>query len=169
MGSLDIREADHADLPAITEALRQEAYFADRLARQAEGHGRLLVAWQDGRVVGNVYLWLAPAEEARLRELLPRVPLLTHLEVVPERRDQGIGTRLVRAAEDRLRALGHRRVALGVNLGNDRAHHLYRRLGYAEWAHGELATTETVYHPDGKRESRPEICRILVKSLGPAG
>jgi GNAT superfamily N-acetyltransferase len=169
VGPTEIRRADRTDLPAIVAALGQEKYFTDRLIRQAYGHGLLLVAWKHGCVVGDVYLWLAPAEEPELRALLPNVPLLTHLEVVPERRNEGIGTQLLRTAEQWLHAAGHRRVALGVNLDNHAAQRLYSRLGYVEWPHGELATTETVYHPDGKRKLRPEVCLVMVRQLGRNG
>ncbi|MEO3804345.1 GNAT family N-acetyltransferase [Nonomuraea sp. B1E8] len=149
----------------MVRSLGQEAYFADRLGRQDTGHGLLLVAWDGQEAVGDVYVWLAPAEEPELRTHLPGVALLTHLEVVPWRRKQGIGTELLWAAEDRLAALGHERVALGVGLDNEDAQRLYLRLGYAEWPYGQVATTEVVYHPDGRRELRPERCRIMVRRL----
>ncbi|HEX4817541.1 MAG TPA: GNAT family N-acetyltransferase [Nonomuraea sp.] len=166
MGPSEIRRADPADLPAIVAALGQKGYFTDRLTRQARGHGLLLIAWKGTEVVGDVYLWLGPAEEPELRALLPDVPLLTHLEVAPGRRDHGVGTHLLRTAEGWLHAAGHRRVALGVSLDNHAAQRLYARLGYTEWPHGELATTTTVYHPDGKRERRPDFCLVMVKDLG---
>ncbi|KAB8197213.1 GNAT family N-acetyltransferase [Nonomuraea phyllanthi] len=166
MGARDIRQAVHDDLPAMIGSLGQGAYFADRLARQDTGHGLLLVAWESAAAVGDVYVWLAPAEEPELRTHLPGVALLTHLEVVPWRRNRGIGTELLWAAEERLLGDGHEQVALGVGLDNLDAQRLYERRGYAEWPHGEVATTKVVYHPDGRRELRPEVCRILVRKLG---
>jgi ribosomal protein S18 acetylase RimI-like enzyme len=166
VGSPDIRQADHADLRAIVRSLGQENYFADRLTRQDAGHGFLLVAWERDVAVGDVYVWLAPAEEPELRANLPGVALLTHLEVAAWRRNQGIGTELLWAAEDRLFATGHEQVALGVRLDNLDAQRLYQRRGYVEWPHGKVATTEVVYHPDGRHERLPEVCRILVRQLG---
>lgn len=163
----------------MVRSLGQEEYFSDRLVLQDSGHGLLLVAWQQdatggatdgvagGVAVGDVYVWLAAAEEAELRAHLPDVALLTHLEVVAGRRNEGIGTELLRAAEHRLWDLGHKQVALGVGLDNRDAQRLYSRLGYTEWPHGEVATTEVVYHPGGERELRPEICRIMVRHLDP--
>ncbi|MER5646435.1 GNAT family N-acetyltransferase [Streptosporangium sp. NPDC002524] len=175
MGTADIRQATGGDLPAMVRSLGQEEYFSDRLALQDSGHGLLLVAWQEGVTdggagdvaVGDVYVWLAAAEEAELRAHLPHVALLTHLEVVAGRRNEGIGTELLRAAEHRLWDLGHKQVALGVGLDNRDAQRLYARLGYTEWPHGQVATTEVVYHPGGERELRPEICRIMVRQLDP--
>ncbi|WP_345568958.1 GNAT family N-acetyltransferase [Nonomuraea rosea] len=166
MGALEIRQAVHSELPAMVRSLGQWAYFSDRLTRQEAGHGLLLVAWDRGLAVGDVYVWLAPAEEPELRVHLPGVALLTHLEVLPRRRNRGIGSELLWSAEERLYAIGHEQVALGVGLDNDAAQRLYRRLGYVEWPYGEVATTEVVYHPDGGHELRPELCRIMVRQLG---
>ncbi|MFI7697622.1 GNAT family N-acetyltransferase [Nonomuraea sp. NPDC049480] len=167
MGTPDIRQAVRADLRAVVRSFGQETYFRDRLSKQEAGHGVLLVAWERDVAVGDVYVWLAPAEEPELRTHLPGVALLTHLEVVAGRRNQGIGTMLLWAAEDRLFATGHRQVALGVGLDNLDAQRLYRRRGFVEWPHGQVATTEVVYHADGRRERRPEVCRIMVRQLGP--
>ncbi|GAA1016844.1 hypothetical protein Aple_042730 [Acrocarpospora pleiomorpha] len=148
-------------------ALGQGHYFLDRLNAQAVGHGILLAAWQYSMVVGDVYLWLAQAEEPELRVHLPDVPLITHLEVAEDQRNRGIGTELIRQAERCLWEAGFKRVALGVAMDNEAAGRLYRRLGYVEWPHGEVATTEVVFQSDGTRELRPELCRIMTKELEP--
>ncbi|GAA4508838.1 MULTISPECIES: GNAT family N-acetyltransferase [Nonomuraea] len=160
-----IRAAVHGDLVALVNSLGQEPYFRERLAGQREKHGVLLVAWDGFTPIGDVYLWLDPAEEPEVRERLPGVPLLTHLEVAPEHRNQRIGTRLMGAAERRLRELGHDRVALGVDPRNRRVWPLYRRLGYVEWPHPPVPTTRRIYLPGGRVEQVPDVCRILVKDL----
>ncbi|MFG1946791.1 GNAT family N-acetyltransferase [Nonomuraea sp. NPDC048826] len=153
------------DLAALVNALGQEPYFRAQLDRQRERHGVLLVAWHGFDPIGDVYLWLDQAEEPELRERLPGVPLLTHLEVAPAYRNRRIGTRLMDAAEERLRGLGHDRVALGVDPRNDRVWPLYRRLGYEEWPHPPVPTTRRIYLPGGRVEQVPDVCRILVKDL----
>ncbi|WP_344885540.1 GNAT family N-acetyltransferase [Nonomuraea antimicrobica] len=149
----------------MIRSLGQAAYFADRLRLQDAGHGLLLVAWERQVALGDVYVWLAPAEEPELRARLPGVALLTHLEVAEKRRNEGIGTRLLDAAEERLTAMGHERVALGVGLDNPAAQRLYLRRGYAEWPYGKVDTTQVVYGANGERERRPEVCRIMVRHL----
>ncbi|MBO3751342.1 GNAT family N-acetyltransferase [Streptosporangiaceae bacterium NEAU-GS5] len=149
----------------MTRTLRQEHYFADRLRLQAGHQGELLIAWENRAAVGDVYLWLIAAEEPELRARLPDVPLITHLEVLDGKRNRGIGTKLLRVAHRRLWKAGHKRVALGVGLDNDRARRLYGRLGYVEWEHGHLLTTAETFHPNGAREIQPELCRIMVKHL----
>jgi hypothetical protein len=53
-----------------------------------------------------------------------------HLAVAPELRRRGIGAQLVRAAEERLRALGCPKVNLQVRPSNREVIAFYRRLGY---------------------------------------
>lgn len=162
MGNLQIREARHEDLAVLPRELGPRHYFADRLGRQDERLGVLLIAWRDGRPIGVVYLWLEPAEEPEIREHLPDTPLLTHLEIHQNHRKQGTGTTLLKAAERRLTKLGHDRVALAVVEGNTRAAKLYTRLGYEEWPHPAVKCY-AMSDDDGELEI--EFCRVLVKTL----
>ena len=176
-----IRPATDGDLPALAGALGQETFFADRLRRQHAGLGVLLTAWAgdepgtepvdgepaDAEPVGVVYVWLEEAEERELREHLPGVPLLNHLEVRDGWRNQLIGTSIIHAAESLLVGKGFKQVALGIRLDNLDAARLYERLGYAEWEHGEIETSYVVFLADGGEDRAPEMCRILVKDLPP--
>src|SRR3954465_14904905 len=112
MRDLEVRPARLADLEALVGALGQQQFFVDRLARQNSGRGILLTGWKDGHPQGDVYLRLEPAEEPEIRQWLPGVPFLTHLEVVPRYQNRGIGTRLIAAAERHLHPLGNDQVAL---------------------------------------------------------
>jgi GNAT superfamily N-acetyltransferase len=161
---LAIRQAHAGDWPAIVRAFGEERFFTDRLQRQREGHGELLVAYEGDAVVGVVYVWRGEAEERELREHLPDVPLLNHLEVVEHRRNSGVGTAIIEAAESRVLGLGLKKLALGLRLHNHAAARLYDRLGYREWEHGEIWTTYVVMS-DGEETQVPEKCRILVKDL----
>jgi GNAT superfamily N-acetyltransferase len=163
--NVEIRPGTAADLPTLMEALGERHWFADRLARQLRGGGVVLVAWLDGRPVGDVYLDCEPAAEPEVRRHLPGVPTLDHLEVLGPLWGRGIGTALVRAAEDTARQLGYERLALGVGLENLRARRLYERLGYADWGHGTVVGA-WVEHPDhGPPVPVSEVCDMLVKRL----
>ncbi|BCB80967.1 hypothetical protein GCM10022251_60780 [Phytohabitans flavus] len=162
---ISIRLVTEGDLSALAEVFGQRLFFADRLRRQREGKGELRVAFWRGDLIGGVYLWLEPAEEPELRLGLPRVPLLQHLEVREDLRNHGFGTALVLDAEDRLRKLGHPRVALGVDLHNHDAARLYNRLGYMVWRSRPVVTVRENFHPDGSRSRTPELCLIYVKDL----
>jgi len=145
----EIRPASDAELATLVGVLGERHWFTDRLARQQRGGGVLLVAWLEGRPVGEVFLECEPANEPEVRRHLPGVPRLDHLEVLGPLWGQGIGTALIGAAEATARQLGHERIALGVVLDNPKARRLYERLGYADWGHGTVVGTWVEYPDDG--------------------
>lgn len=162
MGNLQIRRARPADLEVLIRELGQRGFFDDRMSRQHKNLGMLLVAWLDDRPIGVIYLWLEEAEEAELREHIPGTPILNHLEIHSNHRGQGVGTKLLKAAERRLRMLGFHQVALAVEETHQRVARLYKRLDYEDWPH---STVRCYSLADGGREPRVEICRIMVKAL----
>jgi GNAT superfamily N-acetyltransferase len=161
----EIRRASDADLDALVAAMGQRDHFTDRLARQQDGRGVLLVAWLDGRPVGNGSLSWEPADHPEMHRHLPGVPELSHLEVVGPLWGQGIGTALIRAAEATARQFGHDRLILGVGVDNPKARRLYERLGYVDWDHGTIVGTWTERGPDGLPVTLSETCHVLVKRL----
>jgi GNAT superfamily N-acetyltransferase len=161
----EVRPASDADLAAVVAVLGQRDFFTDRLARQQGGGGVLLVAWVDGHPVGDVFLACEQAEEPKVRQHLPGVPQLIHLEVLEPFQRRGIGTALIRAAEDTARRLGYQRIALGVGLDNCAARRLYERLGYADWGHGTVVARWVERHHDGPPVMVSEVCDMLVKRL----
>jgi GNAT superfamily N-acetyltransferase len=160
-----IRPGSAADLAALVASLGGRHFFSERLARQRRGGGVLLLAWLDGRPVGDVFLACGPAEEPEVGRHLPGVPRLIHLEVLGPFRRRGIGTALIRAGEDTARRLGHERIALGVGLDNRGARRLYERLGYGDWGHGTVVGTWVEYPDDGPPVTLSEVCDMLVKRL----
>jgi ribosomal protein S18 acetylase RimI-like enzyme len=162
MSEVEIRQAQWEDLVVLARTLGQRHYFADRLTRQDNELGVLLTAWADGGPIGDVYLWLDKAEEPEIRQYLPNVPLLTHLEVVPAHRNHGVGTMLIDVAEDHARARDSARIALAVAVDNRKAARLYDRLGYRNWTFDPIVC----YSLDAEgQERRAELCHVLVKPL----
>ena len=163
--NLEIRRASDDDPATLVAVLGERHFFTDRLARQQRGGAVLLVAWLDGRPVGEVFLETEPATEPEVRRHLPGVPQLDHLEVPGPFQGRGIGTALIRAAEGTARQLGHERIALGVGLDNPRARRLYERLDYADWGHGTVVGTWVEYPDDGPPVTLSEVCEMLIKRL----
>jgi GNAT superfamily N-acetyltransferase len=163
----EIRQAGAGDLDALVAVLGEWHFFTDRLARQRGGGGVLLVAWFEGRPVGDVFLDCDPAEEPEFRRWLPGVPRLDHLEVLGPLQRRGIGTALIRAGEDAARRLGHDRLALSVALDNPGARRLYERLGYVDWGHGTVVGTWLEHDHDGPPVAMSETIDTLVKALYP--
>lgn len=84
-----------------------------------------LIAFADGKPVGFIavdYNWVGVGGK--------RVGELHELAVDPEFQNQGIGTKLVLAGMDVLRAKGHKRFELWVGYQNDKAISLYKKLGF---------------------------------------
>lgn len=162
MGNVQIRRARPTDLDVLIKELGQRRFFDDRFSRQSDGLGMLLTAWRGARPIGVIYLWLEDAEEAELRERLPGTPILNHLEIHENHRGGGTGTKLIKAAERRLRKLRFDQVALAVEVKNKRAARLYARLGYVDWPY---PTIKCYSLTDGHGRRQVEICRIMVKRL----
>ena len=157
---IEIRNARADDLYGLVQSLGQWSFFIDRFYRQQTDRGELLTAWSlAGHALGAVYLWLEPADEPEIRTHLPGVPLLTHLEVPPDHRNRGVGTKLVAATEHSALDLGRDHLALAVKLGNADAERFYRRLGYHRWDHGEVPCV------DKFGNHGVEICDIYLKTL----
>ena len=70
----EVRPASDAELATLVGVLGERHWFTDRLARQQRGGGVLLVAWLEGRPVGEVFLDCEPATEPEVRRHLPGVP-----------------------------------------------------------------------------------------------
>ena len=119
-----IRPARSGDLDAIL-AIEQAAFRTDRLSRRALRHhlsrGGLFVAEIEGDVAGY-FLLLRRGSGERSR--------LYSVAVAPARAGNGIGRRLLEAAESRAAAGGARELRLEVRTDNAAAIALYERGGY---------------------------------------
>jgi len=160
-----IRRARYRDMKPLYRAMGSAEFFAERYTRQEKGDGVLFIAWLGGQPVGDVYLWLEAADEEIIRKHLPAVPLLTHLEVLPEFRKQGIGTNLIAAVEKYLTDKGYDRIALAVRVDNKNAARLYWDLEYRVWEHGEVVCFPYTSNDDGCSTIEPEVCHVMVKEL----
>jgi ribosomal protein S18 acetylase RimI-like enzyme len=88
---------------------------------------------------------------------------LTQLAVHPALQSCGIGTVLIRAAEQRILARGLDRAELGVELSNPRARALYERLGYV--AYDETLESWDQQNPDGSITRYETTCTQMRKEL----
>ena len=82
-----------------------------------------LIAWDDSTPVGQAHVAWSETELG--------VPELQDFFVPTALRGRGIGTALAEAAEELIRAQGHKSASLSVSVGNPGARRLYERLGYA--------------------------------------
>jgi ribosomal protein S18 acetylase RimI-like enzyme len=102
----------------------EAAAYWDGVFAELEAGGRLLLAVRDGaEVLGSVQLAIPAKPNARHRVAVEK--LLVHSTV----RRRGLGTTLMRAAEDAAARTGRYLLVLDTEAG-DRAGRLYERLGY---------------------------------------
>jgi GNAT superfamily N-acetyltransferase len=128
---------------------KAEAFWHDVARAVDRMERRLLAATESntGRLLGTVQVYLKQPENQPHRGDVAK--MLVH----PEARRQGIGGKLMRAAEDAARAAGKTLLVLDTATGGD-AERLYERLGwiragiipdYALWPDGRLCSTTIFY------------------------
>ncbi len=127
-GSLEVRDASSADVPALSWIRHPAVMHEDRI-REAGGTSiRYLVAVLDGIPVGWAVLVLA---QPRGWPTVSRLPQALDVVVGARYRGRGVGTRLLRECQAIARAEGFDELWLGADPeGNVRARALYTYLGY---------------------------------------
>ncbi|WP_239091100.1 GNAT family N-acetyltransferase [Asanoa iriomotensis] len=166
---LVVRECGERDVDALERQLPTglNHYHAARYRRQCEGFSTFLVAYRGEVVVGSGEILWQGAKEPEVRERFPDCPEINGLAVVPDHQSQGVGTAIIRAAEELAARRGAQRIGMGVGGDNDRAEALYLRLGYADTGCRYLDRYQNV-DAAGKRHDIADPCRFLVKPLTPA-
>ncbi|NUT29689.1 MAG: GNAT family N-acetyltransferase [Streptomyces sp.] len=140
------------------------SFHARRFERQEAGECTYLVAWLDGRPVGHTEMRWTGCADPEGRAACPGCPEIGGLAVWPEElRSRGIGTALVRAAEQLARERGLAVVGVGVAKDNPRAAALYARLGYRSLA--DYVARYSYEDVDGTIRECADTCAFLVKNL----
>jgi ribosomal protein S18 acetylase RimI-like enzyme len=109
------------------EALSPDTYVSHVRAEVAGGRAVVLVAEDDGVVIGYVFAGIEPASWKELRD---EAGYIHDLFVSSPHRRRGIGRLLVRSAMEWLSARGVERLMLWTAPANAAAQHLFRALGF---------------------------------------
>jgi GNAT superfamily N-acetyltransferase len=143
MSELSFRYADEADLPAIVALLADDEFAENReqggdtiapeyvaafAQMQKQGNNRMLLAEQDGRIVGALHLAFVPglSRKGTTRAIIEAV------RVASDARGQNIGTAIMKHAIAEAKAGGAKLIQLTSDKRRARAHLFYRRLGFEQ-------------------------------------
>lgn len=129
--ALNAYEATLVDDRLTTRAAAEAAYAAavDRVVRTK---GRILLAEEDGIVVG-LLVFVFDEEHPYVRENVRRYGQIADLIVVEDARGRGVGRALIAAAEDLVREAGLERLAIGALAANEGALAAYRKSGFDDY------------------------------------
>lgn len=144
-----LREIKHADLRALEwhggRDLR--SFYGECWEKHRAGELLYLIAETQSFPIGQVIIvWNGKLSH-------PDFPDVQSLRVHPAFRGAGVGSRLLKIAENRALERGHARVGLSVSVENPKARQLYERCGYA--LRGEPYLDEWSY-----RNAREELVTL---------
>jgi ribosomal protein S18 acetylase RimI-like enzyme len=147
----DLVLEDLGDLDWSGSAVHVAAVAGALAETYAGGSALLVLTLPNGRLVGLGGLrW----------DREPGIGWLEMLSIHETLHSLGLGTRLIRALEDRAGEQGARRVRLSVEHDNPRALRLYRRLGYRPYG----SAVES--WPVAGNRTYVTVCRLLERDLG---
>jgi ribosomal protein S18 acetylase RimI-like enzyme len=164
--AVEVRPLAAGELPLVERALaRYPGKHRERLESQRRGDSVYLVAWDGEQPVGHLNLRVRGRKlPDRARRL--RAAQVEDLRVAAAHRRRGIGTELMRRAEEEASARRFRTIGLGVDVGNVPARRLYRREGYEESGLGRFVVSYPYIDEDGVERQAHETCTYLIKRLG---
>jgi GNAT superfamily N-acetyltransferase len=107
-----------------------EQGYADFLRHEAESPDAcVFVAEREGKIIGYVYAALEPLS---WKELRGPAGFIHDVAVMEGERQKGVATKLMAAAVEWLRSREAPRVILWTAASNEKAHRLFRRLGFRD-------------------------------------
>jgi ribosomal protein S18 acetylase RimI-like enzyme len=162
-----IEPATRADIDRMIGARDGEPaaqhHIRARWEVQQSGEGVYLIAWRDGEIVGQTMLLRRSKYDEVHADADPAEINALHAYV----RRQGIGTAIIRAAEEIAAGEWDRSaIGLAVGLDNDRARALYERLGYEPWSGPRVVDHWTEQAADGTVvRTHSDSCQYLLKKF----
>jgi GNAT superfamily N-acetyltransferase len=136
-----IRKAQDKDIPQILELYKQLSFEPEKYQKAPEADCRrmlteiekypnsaLLVAEEDGKVVGTTFLAILPAFAHHTSPFA----VVEYVVVDEKVRSKGIGKALMEDCKARSKAAGCYKIMLASSKQRTRAHKFYREMGYKE-------------------------------------
>jgi GNAT superfamily N-acetyltransferase len=165
----DIRPITETELTLLEKCFQQGriAKHAERFLRQLKWEAVYLIAWHRGQPAGHALLkWGGAQDEPVTRQSRVACPDIEDLFVLVELRSQGIGSQLIRFAEQLAWERGYTQIGLSVGATtNEPALRLYRQIGYQDAHLGEYTERGEYLGPQGQHHTWENICIYLIKDL----
>ena len=159
-----IRPANAADLPKLEwfgQYWHYRKIFERTFREHLQGRRLMLVADVNGFPVGQVFIQFESIErrfaDGRERAYLYSLRVLTPFQ------KRGLGTQLIMAAEEYIRARGCQWITIAVAKDNLGAQRLYGRLGFTVFS--EDPGKWSFIDPGGRRHFVDEPCWVMQKPL----
>jgi ribosomal protein S18 acetylase RimI-like enzyme len=147
-----IRDMEDADREAVIDLIWQLNLYEDRISgdrahsrkaaagglaanrRRMSGHGGVELVAEVGSKVAGYLLCVIEQADAYVHERYGQHAYIAELVVAEGFRGQGLGQKLIDAAERYARARGMPSIFIGVLAGNHLADRLYAHLGYQTYS-----------------------------------
>ena len=168
---IEVGRLGAADLDAFQATMPSwnAVEYPERLGYQDRGLAVQLVAWAGAIAVGRAMVVFPGHPEWSASAFREGCPEIRDVGVAGDWQRRGIGSRLIAASEEAVRAAGFDRIGLGVGLedGYEAARALYERSGYA-FAHGPFVQAARLEDDEGVGIPVAGVCVYLVKDLQPS-
>jgi GNAT superfamily N-acetyltransferase len=160
---MEIRPATWDDVEQLIEQLggspAAQHHVRERWGVQERDEGVYLLAYDDG-IVGQTMV----LRHSRYPEVVAAVDPVEINALHAFVRGRGVGTALIKAAEDLAIGWGRAAIGLGVGPENEGARRLYERLGYELWSGPRVTDRWTEKDADGVVvRSHVDSCDYLFK------
>jgi len=163
-----VKPCNDDELRSVADAVGMARETAERyVVRQHQGEGIFLGAWKDGSPVGHGFLkWNPPLPGEYATRVQEDFADIENLFVVEEHRSQGMGSMIIRKAEEEARNRRFGLLGLAVDPErNPRAHALYVRHGFSDVGLPPFDASGTWTDRDGKVHPYEEWCIYMTKRL----
>lgn len=165
---IEIKSTETTDLEFLNKNLPTNIphFHENNIADHDNGTADWLIAYKDNLPVGHFLIRYDGCHNEYVKQYISNCAHLEAGGVKEEYRRQGIGTALIKKAEELAREKGFKKIGMAVGAhDNPKARKLYEDLGYKEWDRGTFDESWKIINKEGEEVDEVEICTYLIKLL----
>jgi GNAT superfamily N-acetyltransferase len=163
-----IKPANSTDLEFLNKNLPTSIphFHENNIADHDNGTADWLIAYKDNLPVGHFLIRYDGCHNENVKQYISNCAHLESGGVKEEYRKQGIGTALIKKAEELAIEKGFKQIGMAVGADdNPSARRLYENLNYKEWDKGTFDESWKIINKEGVEVTETEVCTYLIKSL----